>query len=76
VGAMVARANSKSEPGDSGVEGSETDIVLKDNSLVHVRPVRSDDRTATLELIKSLSAKTPYLRFLHTLSPEEATKWG
>jgi len=75
VSAMVPRANSKSEPGDAGVQGSETDVVLKDGSLAHVRPVRSDDRTAMLELIKILFAEALYLRFLHTMSPEEAVKW-
>jgi acetate---CoA ligase (ADP-forming) len=56
------------------LEGFETDVVLKDGSLAHVRPVRSDDRLAMLELIQSLSSESFYLRFLHGMTPEVAVR--
>ncbi len=71
---MGPRSNTELGPGGAGVEGFETDVVLRDGSLAHVRPVRADDRAAMLDLIKSLSAETFYLRFLHGMNPEEAAK--
>lgn len=52
----------------------ETDVVLRDGSLVHVRPVRSEDHALLVDFIKTLSSQTLYLRFLHALKPEEAAK--
>lgn len=52
----------------------ETDVVLRDGSLVRVRPVRPEDRVFLVGFINSLSLKTHYLRFLHTLKPEQAVR--
>jgi acetyl coenzyme A synthetase (ADP forming)-like protein len=52
----------------------ETDIVLRDGSLAHVRPVRSDDRALLLGFIENLSPDSLYLRFLHAVKPDEAVK--
>ncbi|MEJ2708262.1 MAG: GNAT family N-acetyltransferase [Anaerolineales bacterium] len=52
----------------------ETDVVLRDGSLVRVRPVRSEDRVFLVRFIKSLSSKTHYLRFLQLLKPEQAVR--
>jgi acetate---CoA ligase (ADP-forming) len=49
----------------------ETDVVLRDGSLVHVRPVSPDDRILLLRFIKSLSTETVRLRFLNKVKPEE-----
>jgi GNAT superfamily N-acetyltransferase/predicted CoA-binding protein len=62
------------EIGDAAVERFETDVVLKDGSLLMCGQC-SDDRTPLVSLIKSLSAETFYLRFLHAVDPEEAVKW-
>jgi acetyl coenzyme A synthetase (ADP forming)-like protein len=62
------------ELGDTHVKQFETDVVLRDGSLVHVRPVRSEDRAFLARFIETLSTETLYLRFLHALKPEEAVK--
>jgi acetyl coenzyme A synthetase (ADP forming)-like protein len=62
------------ELGNTHVKQFETDVVLSDGSLVHVRPVRSEDRALLARFIETLSTETLYLRFLHALKPEEAVK--
>lgn len=52
----------------------ETDVVLNDGSLVHVRPVRSEDHGLLARFIETLSPETLDLRFLHALKPDEAVK--
>jgi acetyl coenzyme A synthetase (ADP forming)-like protein len=52
----------------------ETDVVLRDGSLVHVRSVRPEDRALLVSFIRTLSQDTLYLRFLEVLEPEEAVK--
>jgi acetate---CoA ligase (ADP-forming) len=52
----------------------ETDVVMRDGSLAHVRPVRSEDQNLLIHFIKDLSAETFYLRFLHKVRPEEAVR--
>ncbi len=52
----------------------ETDVVLRDGSLAHVRPVRSEDQTLLIHFIETLSPENLYLRFLHAVKPEEAIK--
>jgi acetyl coenzyme A synthetase (ADP forming)-like protein len=52
----------------------ETDVVLKDGSLAHVRPVHPEDRALLLRFIENLSPESLYLRFLHPVKPEEAVK--
>jgi acetyl coenzyme A synthetase (ADP forming)-like protein len=41
----------------------EADVVLRDGSTVHVRPVRPEDRGALLEFLKGLSLKSRAFRF-------------
>lgn len=52
----------------------ETDVVLRDGSLVRVRPVRSEDRALLGSFIKGLSREALYLRFHHAVKPEEVAK--
>ncbi len=41
----------------------EADVVLRDGSTIHVRPVRPDDEPAVLEFLRGLSDEARYLRF-------------
>ncbi|HKP85246.1 MAG TPA: GNAT family N-acetyltransferase [Blastocatellia bacterium] len=41
----------------------EGDVVLRDGSTVHVRPIRPDDELALLDLFRSLSEQSRWLRF-------------
>jgi len=50
----------------------EADVVLKDGSKVHLRPIRADDTDAWLFLFSRLSPRTIYLRFHHVIA--EVTK--
>lgn len=50
------------------------DVVLRDGSLAHVRPVSPKDQTLLVHFIRNLSHETLYLRFLHFVKPEEAVK--
>ena len=52
----------------------ETDVVLNDGSLVHVRPVRSEDHGLLARFIETLSPETLDLRFLHALKLDGAVK--
>ncbi|HEU4391124.1 MAG TPA: GNAT family N-acetyltransferase, partial [Blastocatellia bacterium] len=47
----------------SQVGGRGGDVVLRDGSTVHVRPIRSDDEARLAELFKSLSEQSRWLRF-------------
>src|SRR5450830_1111429 len=50
----------------------EADVILKDGSKVHLRPIRPDDTEAWLFLFSRLSPRTIYLRFHHVIA--EVTK--
>ena len=52
----------------------ETDVVLRDGSLAHVRPVSLGDSPLLVGFIKNLSTETLYLRFLHVVNPEQAVE--
>ena len=52
----------------------ETDIVLRDGSLAHVRPVTPADRPLLIDFIENLSSQSAYLRFFHAVRPEEEVK--
>jgi acetate---CoA ligase (ADP-forming) len=52
----------------------ETDVVLKDGSLAHVRPVCSEDRPLLGRFVGDLSRETLYMRFLHDITPAQAIK--
>ena len=41
----------------------ETDVVLRDGSTVHVRPVREDDEPALTEFFRGISINSMALRF-------------
>ena len=55
-------------PPSSYPSGRETDVVLRDGSTVHVRPIRPDDAARLLELLRGLSAESRALRFFGTTS--------
>ncbi|MEW6568366.1 MAG: GNAT family N-acetyltransferase [Chloroflexota bacterium] len=57
------------------MEGFATDVVLRDGSLVHVRPVTSGDLALLVDMVRKLSPESFYLRFLHAAEPEEAARW-
>jgi acetyl coenzyme A synthetase (ADP forming)-like protein len=46
----------------------ETDVLLKDGSTVHLRPVRREDREKLRELFGRLSARSLYLRYHRAVS--------
>jgi len=52
----------------------EADVVLKDGSTVHVRPVRPSDEAALLELFRGLSEQARVLRFFTHTSDEALVK--
>lgn len=45
-------------------ERYESDVVLKNGSTLHLRPVRPEDAPALIEFFRGLSAESLYLRFL------------
>lgn len=63
-----------SEREDTRMKRFETDVVLRDGSLAHVRPVRSKDKPILLRFIKNLTNETLYLRSLHEMEPEVAVR--
>jgi predicted CoA-binding protein/GNAT superfamily N-acetyltransferase len=69
---ILSNENPRLEPGEAHVEQFETDVVLRDGSLAHVRPVRPGDRALLVSFIESLSTQTLNLRFPHELEPEQA----
>jgi acetate---CoA ligase (ADP-forming) len=46
----------------------EGDVVLKDGSTIHVRPIRPDDEERLLELFRALSEQSRWLRFFAPVS--------
>ena len=53
----------------------EADVVLRDGSTIHVRPVRPEDEPAVLAFYRELSEETRYLRFFSgTLDFAEAAR--
>jgi acetate---CoA ligase (ADP-forming) len=52
----------------------ETDVVLRDGSLAHMRPVCLNDYDLLLRFVNDLSSESLYLRFLHAVNPEWAVK--
>jgi acetyl coenzyme A synthetase (ADP forming)-like protein len=51
----------------------EGEVVLKDGSTIHVRPVRPDDEARLLELFRSLSGESRWLRFFAPVSDASLT---
>ncbi len=54
----------------------EADIVLRDGSTVHVRPVRLEDRDAMRAFLESLSPESIAFRFFGTPNLAWVTKWS
>ena len=67
-------ALNESEHEDARLKQFETDVVLRDGSIVHVRPVHSDDRMPLASFVEELSPETLGLRFLHVLQTEKMVK--
>jgi acetyl coenzyme A synthetase (ADP forming)-like protein len=59
-------------PGDVRLQQFETDVVLEDGSIVHVRPVYPDDHVHLMRFVEHLSTGTLQLRFLEPIKPEDA----
>ncbi|HJQ68998.1 MAG TPA: GNAT family N-acetyltransferase [Blastocatellia bacterium] len=51
----------------------EGDVVLKDGSTIHVRPIRPDDEDKLLDLLLSLSQQSRWLRFFAPVSDASLT---
>src|SRR4051812_41201964 len=55
----------------------ENDVVLRDGSTVHVRPVRGSDRTALLAFLEALSPASRWFRFFSDGGDlERAAAWA
>ena len=50
------------------------DVVLKDGSTVHLRPITTDDEDAWLFLLNSVSPRTIYYRFHHAIAEMTRTE--
>ena len=55
----------------------EADVVLRDGSTVHVRPVRPEDEPALTRFLQGLSARSRWLRFFSGApNIEQAVRWA
>ncbi len=54
----------------------EADVVLRDGTTVHVRPVRSDDRAAVRSFLGALSTESISFRFFGAANLDWAAKWS
>ncbi|HEY0788413.1 MAG TPA: GNAT family N-acetyltransferase, partial [Thermoanaerobaculia bacterium] len=52
----------------------ESDIVLRNGTTLHLRPVRPADKSGLLELFRGLSADSLYYRFFDSRRPEAAVE--
>lgn len=59
-------------PVNARLKQFETDVVLKDGSLVHVRPARPGDYELITNFVENLTPETCKLRFLKALKLEQA----
>jgi acetyl coenzyme A synthetase (ADP forming)-like protein len=59
-------------PADARLKQFDTDVVLEDGSLVHVRPAYSEDYKLLGNFVENLTPETFNLRFLNALKPEQA----
>ncbi len=53
----------------------ETEIVLRDGSTVHVRPIRADDETAIRKFLETVSEESIAFRFFGIPNIEAVIKW-
>ena len=55
-----------------------TDVVLRDGTTLHLRPIRPDDDSKLLDLFQRMSDESLYYRFMSVqrLSPEKAAEWS
>jgi acetate---CoA ligase (ADP-forming) len=55
----------------------EADVVLRDGSTVHVRPIRSEDRDAFVEFLRELSPDSRFFRFFSgSVDLDKAADWA
>jgi len=54
----------------------EAEIVLRDGSTVHVRPVRPDDKTAIRAFLGDVSAESIGFRFFGAVDLDWVTRWA
>lgn len=54
----------------------EADVVLRDGSTIHVRPVRADDEAALARFLDGLSEQSRWLRFFGTVDLGGAAAWA
>ena len=54
----------------------EAEIVLRDGSTVHVRPVRAEDKAAIRTFLEGVSADSIAFRFFGTINLNWVTKWA
>ena len=54
----------------------EADVVLRDGTTVHVRPVRADDRPAVRSFLGALSTESIQFRFFGSANLDWAAKWS
>jgi acetate---CoA ligase (ADP-forming) len=71
---MDTYMNNEPTSEDARLKQFETDVVLRDGSIVHVRPVHLNDRALLAGFIESLTTETADLRFLRTSKSEEMVK--
>ena len=64
-------ASSAPYPGDR-----EADVVLRDGSTLHIRPVRADDETAIRAFFTALSDESMVFRFFGRTGIDWATSWA
>jgi hypothetical protein len=55
----------------------EADVVLRDGSTVHVRPIKAEDRDAFVEFLKELSPDSRFFRFFSgSIDIDKAADWA
>ena len=65
-----------SPPAEAYPRDREADVVLRDGSTVHVRPVRADDADAIRTFLEALSPESIGFRFFGTPNLDWVTEWS
>ena len=65
-----------SPPAEAYPRDREADVVLRDGSTVHVRPVRTDDADAIRTFLEGLSPESIGFRFFGTPNLDWVTEWS
>ena len=71
IGANMTRSGPEAYPADR-----EAEIVLRDGSTVHVRPVRAEDKAAIRTFLEGVSADSIAFRFFGTVNLSWVTEWA